>query len=491
VYKKINTNQLKFNAFSTPFGGDLDSNNRWILLALKIPWSKLEKKYAKLFCEKDGRPAISVRVAFGALIIKSKLNLTDRETVLQISENPYLQYFIGYKAFSLKPPFVNSMMSEFRKRFSIDDINEINELIVDENKENDSNSDDEDPPENKGQLKIDATCAPQDIPYPTDVNLLNEARECSEKLIDKICEYHKIKKPRTYRKIARKNYLAFIKKKGRSKKIIQKVIKKQLQYLRRNIKEIETIAKSKGLMCFAKRDLKILWVIQEVFRQQEKMYVEKSSKTENRIVNIYQPHVRPIVRGKAGKPVEFGAKLSVSVINGMCFLDRHEWEAYNEGNDLEMQVENYKTKQGFYPEVVCADKIYGNRKNRNFLKTKGIKFSGAPLGRPKPQSMEERKQFIKDQKDRNEIEGKFGIAKRRYSLGLIMTKLKHTSESWASMMFLVMNLDKITQRAFLWLTHIHHFNEIGETFKGFPPINRIIKIGTLLYINLLKIKRVV
>ena len=179
MYKKINTNQLRFEAFSTPFGGDLDPNNRWILLALKIPWSKLEKKYSKLFCEKDGRPAMSVRIAFGALIIKSKLNLTDRETVQQISENPYLQYFIGYKGFSLKPPFVNSMMSEFRKRFSIDDINEINELIVDENKEKDSNSDDEDPSENKGQLKIDATCATQDIPYPTDVNLLNEARECS------------------------------------------------------------------------------------------------------------------------------------------------------------------------------------------------------------------------------------------------------------------------------------------------------------------------
>lgn len=469
MYEKTNNDQLELDEFELSFGGKLNPNNRWVVLTTHIPWELLEDKYQKELSSDEGRPAIPVRVALGALIIKAKLNITDRETVEQIKENPYLQYFLGFNSFILEEPFAHSMMTEFRQRLSLDDVNKINELIIESNKTKEKNEGDNDkePPSHKGQLKIDATVTPADIPYPTDVSLLNESREVSEKLIDKICECSNMEKPRTYRQKARKDFLSFIKKRNRSRKVIRKAIKKQVQYLRRNLKHLQILVKTKSLRWFSKRQLKLLMVIHEVFRQQEEMFNERKNSIEHRIINIYQPHIRPIVRGKAGKPTEFGAKISVSVIDGFSYLDRHEWEAYNESTDVKTQVESYKSRTGFYPEVVCADKIYGSKSNRRYLKELGIRYSGAPLGRPKQITKEEKKCFKKDQRDRNEIEGKFGTGKRRYSLDRIMMKLKQTSEVWVAMIILVMNLDKIVQYffGFLYQMHFQYKNCLQNFFR--------------------------
>jgi hypothetical protein len=75
----------------------------------------------------------------------------------------------------------------------------------------------------------------------------------------------------------------------------------------------------------------------------------------DRIVSISQPHVRPIVRGKLSAPVEFGAKISVSVVQGFCFVDRLSWDNYNESGDLKGQIEKFKNRFGHYPSSVHAD----------------------------------------------------------------------------------------------------------------------------------------
>jgi hypothetical protein len=108
----------------------------------------------------------------------------------------------------------------------------------------------------------------------------------------------------------------------------------------------------------------------------------KIQKIENRIVSLAQPHIRPIVRGKAGKPVEFGAKLSASCFEGYVFLDRISWDNFNEAGDLKAQVEAFKNFTGYYPESVHVDKIYRNRDHRAWCKERGIRISGLPLGRP-------------------------------------------------------------------------------------------------------------
>ena len=203
------------------------------------------------------------------------------------------------------------------------------------------------------------------------------------------------------------------------------------------------------------RQYKILLVVSEIYRQQLWLYENKQKSINDRIVSLNQPHVRPIVRGKAGKTVEFGAKLSASYFNGYVFLDHISWDNFNESTDLKIQIESFKNYTGYYPESVHVDKIYRTQQNRAWCKERGIRISGPPLGRPpKNISKEKKKQAAYDEKIRSSIEGKFGQGKRRFSLNCVMTKLSHTSKTAIAITFLVMNLSTYLSsllRAFLCL----------------------------------------
>jgi IS5 family transposase len=179
------------------------------------------------------------------------------------------------------------------------------------------------------------------------------------------------------------------------------------------------------------------------------MWSEKKTRVDQRIVSLSQLHVRPIVRGKAGKPTEFGAKLSASCVDNYVFLDYLSWENFNESQDLKAQVENFKETYGCYPESVHVDKIYRTRENLAWCKARGIRISGPKLGRPpKNVSEQEKKQAQEDESFRNAIEGKFGQAKRRFGLNLIMTKLPETSETDLAITFLVVNLSQLLRQFF-------------------------------------------
>ena len=136
MYREMSEDQPKIEDFYLPFGGHLNKENRWVILSRKIPWREIEKEYSKKFSQDEmGAPAKTVRVALGALIIKEKLQLSDREVVEQIKENPYLQYFIGYEGFSQEDPFSPSLMPTFRARFDGELLGKINEMLFREYQE--------------------------------------------------------------------------------------------------------------------------------------------------------------------------------------------------------------------------------------------------------------------------------------------------------------------------------------------------------------------
>ena len=201
------------------------------------------------------------------------------------------------------------------------------------------------------------------------------------------------------------------------------------------------------------------------------MYNNNVHTFDDRIVSISQPHIRPIVRGKSKAKTEFGAKISVSVIDGFTYLDRFSFDSYNESLDLKDQIESYHKRFGFYPEAVQCDLIYRNRENINHCKNLGIRLSGPPLGRPKAKTAENtielkktKKTVKKDAIERIEVERKFGLAKRRYSMGLVMEKLPLTALAAVSLTALVMNLDKILRWIFLSLFSLLTFNRMLKTF---------------------------
>jgi hypothetical protein len=232
---------------------------------------------------------------------------------------------------------------------------------------------------------------------------------------------------------------------------MRKAIRKQLSYVKRNLAHIDALVAAEATLSALNQHLyRKLLVIAELYRQQQAMYDQQQHRVDDRIVSLSQPHIRPMVRGKAGTPVEFGAKFSASCVNGYVFLDHLSWDSFNESIDLPAQVELFKQRFGHYPESVHADQIYRSRPNRAYCRKRGIRLSGKPLGRPKASDQaENRKQVLADATLRNQIEGKFGVGKRRFSLSRVMAKLAPTAECAIAITFLVMNLECWLQRLLL------------------------------------------
>jgi hypothetical protein len=389
-----------------------------------------------------------------------------------------MQYFLGYSSFTNQAPFDASLFVEFRKRLGSEQLNAINERIVslkanpgayqpNMQRDNPEDSDTpktgsgqensaqkgqvekqhvEAPTENKGRLLMDATACPQDIAYPTDLDLLSQAREKSEYLIDLLYDpdFHK-QKPRTYRKLARKRYLKTAQKKSKSRKTIRAAVGSQLRYLARNLYSINKLLDTYDQIPLEDNDYKYWLVINTLYQQQKQMYDTRTKHVDHRIVSIHQPHVRPIVRGKSKSKTEFGAKIHVSLIDGISFLDEISWEAFNEGSHMMEYIKRYKIRFGYYPEEVLADQIYCTRANRAALKLLGIKLIAKPLGRPPAVSNHVRPG------ERNPIEGKFGQAKTAYGLDRIRARLMGTSESMIASIILVLNLVKLAGMGVLCL----------------------------------------
>ena len=474
MYKYTDNTQSNFLSFNQPMGLHMNPENRWIKMADAIPWDIFEKKYSRLFKGKNGRVAKPLRLALGSLIIQTKYQYSDRELVNQLTENPYYQYFIGLPGYQEEPPIDASTLVLFRKRLKMDVIMEANEYMLNAFKEKESNdkkADDDDHTnlsagssrsdvteselENKGTLMLDATCAPSNIRYPQDFSLLNEAREKLETIIIRFCKSYGFSRPRMYRRQARKNYLALAKAKKRSTKKIRATIRKQLSYIKRDIKYLESYMEE-GYAPVSK-EISLLMTIYKLYEQQQYMYQNKVHSVENRIVSISQPWIRPIVRGKTKAPVEFGAKFDLSLDeNGLGRIEKISYEAYNESNVLIEAIERFKERTGHYPERVLADQIYRTRENRGFCKLHGIRLSGPKLGRPSlmKQSAKEKQQEYQDNTDRIEVERSFSLSKRCYGLGLIRTKLYDTTLTSIALSVFVTNLFKIRARilfALIWL----------------------------------------
>ena len=459
MYKFKREKQISFTDFNQPQGLQMNPNNRWVKKAAMIPWDTIEAEYAKLFPSHTGMPAKPLRMALGSLLIQKQYHYPDEELVEQIRENPYYQYFIGLPGYEDKIPFVPSLLVEFRKRLSEDVLNEINEMIIaynaqqdddnsDDGSGDDGQSDEQDSAtdsDNAGTLILDATCAPQNIKYPQDVELLNEAREKLENMISRVSDEYNYYRPRMYREKARKDYLALAKCRKRSAKKIRKAIRKQLQYIRRDLGYLTNLIENNGV-ALSHSDAQMFDTLQALYAQQQYMFTNNTHSVVNRIVSISQPYIRPIVRGKAKSPVEFGAKLDLSVDEtGMCRIEKLSFDAYNESAVLKTAIENYRERIGHYPERVLVDQIYRNRENISYCSNLGIRLSGKKLGRPKKDadSKAEKKIAYQDNTDRIEVERKFSLAKRKFGLGLLLTKREDTTRASIVLSIIAMNIDRL------------------------------------------------
>lgn len=221
----------------------------------------------------------------------------------------------------------------------------------------------------------------------------------------------------------------------------RKAIGKQFCYLKRDLGAIA------GKLVLGKtltsRQTERLHTIHTIYAQQKYMYDNRTYSVPDRIVSVSQPYIRPIVRGKAGKPVEFGVKLDISVANGWTRLEYHSFDAYNEAGNLKTMIEHFHEREGHYPSRVLADKIYRNRENLRYCKECGIRLSGPALGRQGKDGRRDKTQDFLDECERVEAERRFSLAKRKCGMGLITARLRETAVHVIAMSVLLLNLRKI------------------------------------------------
>ena len=291
---------------------------------------------------------------------------------------------------------------------------------------------------------MDATVAPANIKYPTDIDLLNKSREHLEKAISIYWKFvpHKGHMLPYNKKKARKSFLKLSKSKKWSRNKVRKAISEQLHYIELAAQRLDELR-----LQFDKPDdylptwlLKRLEVIPKVYEQQNEMFENGKQSCKDRIVSLEQPHVRPIVRGKRPNPTEFGQKVHLSVVDGYVYLEQTSWNNFNESTDLIACVKEYKRRFGVYPKAVLADKIYQTKNNKKYCKLRGIRLSGKALGRKNEAQKEaEKQQMYRDSCERNWVEGKNGLLKTRYGMSRVMCKLDGTAKTDLVFAILAMN----------------------------------------------------
>lgn len=460
----------------------LPKDNRWVQMGDSLPWAEFEKVYNKnLKNDKVGANNRPGRMVIGALIIKHKLGLSDEETIEIIKENPYMQYMCGLEEYSSEALFDPSLFVTIRKRISIKDINEMTVAMAREAAEKKNNNDDDNGQAGGGNaaktqptdIKVDATCADAEVRYPTDMDLVEDGSRYIDRMIDKACGHKGIRKIKTERNRIRKEYLKVIKRKHKGAKLIKNALSQMLPLLYRDILAfINLVGMDEEIASrFNRTQWRTIQTVIEMYHQQDAMHRNGTHSCPGRIVSIHQPHVRPMVRGKASARVEFGAKIGVSVVNGYSYIDNHSWDAYNESSDLKTHLDNFKERFGDLPKRFFGDKIYLNRENRKLLREKGIEIMGSPLGRPPRNPTEE--QLEKERVGvslRNEAEAQFGTGKRVYRANDIRAKLPETADCWTAMCYFVKNVTKFMRELCRVLTEICRFLLHFDSKSIYKPI---------------------
>ena len=279
-------------------------------------------------------------------------------------------------------------------------------------------------------MYTDATCYESEMRYPTDAKLL---WECIEKSYGIMCEESKragIHRPKTKYLDVEKANMGYVKQRKHSKSQTRKLLRRLLNLLGKILKEIRRIEREHSdSNLLTDKEKKLIDIITTAYRQQKNHFESNVPRESvpNRIVSIAKPYVRPIVRGKEVKNVEFGAKCNNIQVDGISFIEKLSFNAFNEGTRLQHCIKMHKRLFGEEVKKVGGDTSYANNENRNFCKENGIQTSFVKKGRPSQEKKE--KDFVRQELARvraTAMEGSFGTQKEHYDMRRIKARKKET-----------------------------------------------------------------
>ena len=277
----------------------------------------------------------------------------------------------------------------------------------------------------------DATCYESEMRYPTDQKLLWECCEKAYSIMCTVCQRLGIHRPRTKFLDVEKANLAYVKQRKHSKSQQRKIIRRLIRLLGKILQEIRKTCRNHDDMedVLTVKEKNVMEIITKVYRQQ-KNHFENNNPRESipdRIVSISKPYVRPIVRGKEVKNVEFGAKCNNILVDGISFIEKLSFNAFNEGTRLEHCIKMHKRLFKVDAKKIGGDTGYAGTANRNLCKEMGIQTSFVNRGRPSAEMQE--KDYVRQELARvraTAMEGSFGTQKEHYAMRRIKAKKKKT-----------------------------------------------------------------
>jgi hypothetical protein len=384
------------------------------------------------------KPWFDLRGGIGLMVLKSYYGCSDKKLIDQLNHNKMMQFFCGINLKAGQQIIDDDVVSRWRKRFGrfLKSIEVVTELQL-------SNVSHWKAQMNQTRTNLaDASCYESYVRYPTDVKLLWESIEYLYGQMKTICKYISLPMPRSKFKEQKSKYLSYqksrkktYKQRRRTTKRLLYLLNKYLELLPGLIGEMKRQESQRLVLCRKKANFFArISTIKKIYQQQQLHFDHPKVKIKDRIVSLAKPYLRPIVRGKEVKRVEFGMKVHEMQIDGINFIEHWDFNAFHEG--IRMKKTLWRHQYLFRQKVKLfgGDQLYANNANRRYCSGQNIQTCFVAKGKPtsdktiKKQKQQIRQLIAKERATR--LEGSFGNKKNHYTLGKIKARLLETEMAW-------------------------------------------------------------
>ncbi|HYG39619.1 MAG TPA: DDE transposase [Cytophagales bacterium] len=403
-----------------------------------IPWDRLGECLPVKIKGAGAQRWFSNEGMFALMFLKSYLGLSDEKLIERFNTDYSLQIFCG-KLLNINEIIKDKGIVSRIREYIADhaDWQEVQWVLIDHWKRDMSNC---------HVLLMDASCYESYIRFPTDVKLLWESCQyVYEKQLFKLCKLIGTPRPRSKYNEQKQKQRAYDRTRKKTYQAGRKRKKALLHLLEKGLGQFQLLLNSHPHIQLKTDQYSYLATIRKVLTQQQFLQTHPAKELKNRIVSLHKPYIRPIVRGKENKRVEFGMKVHMLQVDGICLIDQMSFKAFNESTRLKMSVLKHKSIFGACHQL-GADNIYATNSNRNYLTNKQI-FTCFPKKGPKKHApAEEKLRSLLATQRATVMEGSFGSQKTSYGLNKIKARKEKTEMVWVFFGVMTANAVRISRR---------------------------------------------
>ena len=404
-------------------------------LSAQLPDKELSALLPPKKHPQGAKPWLSSSGKFRLMILKHYSGLSDEKLVQHLNTDWSYQLFCQLELAEGEFIRDKSLVSRVRKELSGLDYQTIQQVLQKHWK-------DKLPANERKALLMDATCFESYLRYPTDVKLLFESCQWLNGQLLGLCAKLALARPRNRFKEQQHKYLAYARQRKKTYRLTLKRRRSLLYLLEKLVGQFQQLLNGHKVNWLKEKTYQRLKLLKTVCLQQRYLLDKPASSLPGRILSLHKPYVRAIVRGKETKPVEFGAKVHLTLSAGLSWIEHLSFEAFHEGKRLKGSVYKHQTVFGAC-RLLGADGIYATNENRRFVTKHQIQTNFAKKG-PVPVSGQQKQAQVLIHKARAaQMEGVFGNQKNHYLLAKIKARTQPTEITWILFGVLTANAVKV------------------------------------------------